>query len=397
MGGQHHHHSDMVERDDGVIDADFRYKEIKRATYVAIIINAILAVGKISFGLLGHSQALVADGVHSLADLASDIIVIVAAKEAAKEADEEHPYGHGRIETAVEVALGAILILVAIGIAYDAVSRIIHPDTLLHPGWLALFTAFVSIVCNEGLYQYTIRIAESIRSNMLKANAWHHRSDAISSVIAMIGIAGTLLGWSFLDAVAAIGVSLLISKVGWDIAWRSLRELIDTALEPHKVEEIRRLILQIDGVKAVHDLRTRSMGGYALVDVHILVINSKISVSEGHLISECVIRLLKKEIGEISDVTVHIDPEDDQRTKPSGHLPMRHELKLELESLFKSNPYYKLRKGMILHYLGGKVFVEIELPVSLIQSRESSKEIKQSFELKGDQKDYLGDIKVVFS
>lgn len=399
MGGHHHHHHHEVDNfdDDGSISNEERYKEIKRATVVAIAINTFLAISKIFIGFVGQSQALVADGVHSLADLVSDVIVIIAAKEASKEADEEHPYGHGRIETVVEVILGVFLIAVAVGIMIDASARIIEPDRLLNPTWLALLAAIISIVANESLFQYTIRIANKIKSNMLRANAWHHRTDAISSVIAVVGIAGAMMGWVFLDAIAAIGVSLLISKVGWDIAWRSLRELIDTALEPEKVDQIRDIILGIDGVKAVHSLRTRSMGGYALVDVHILVVNSRISVSEGHLISDRVIRALKKQVDEVSDVTVHIDPEDDDQVKPSGHLPLRRDVETKLESLFKSNPYFPQRKRIVLHYLDGEVHVELELPLSLLKEVESQDVISQSFNLSKEESDYFGEISIFYS
>ena len=379
MGGHHHHHHSVNDFEEEGVDSKQRYKDIKRVTFVAILVNIFLAIGKISLGFIGQSQALVADGVHSLADLVSDVIVIVAAKEASKEADEEHPYGHGRIETVVEVLLGAFLIIVAAGIMIDASSRIVDPERLLSPTWFALLAAILSILANESLFQYTIKIANKINSNMLRANAWHHRTDAISSIIALVGIAGSMMGWQILDAIAAIGVSLLISKVGWDISWRSLRELIDTALEPERVDKIRDVILAVDGVKAVHSLRTRSMGGYALVDVHILVVNSRISVSEGHLISDRVIRALKREIDEVSDVTVHIDPEDDETVRPSGHLPLRGDVEQKLESYFADNRFFAERKRMILHYLDGQIHIELELPLSVLKDGQDPDKISSSF------------------
>ncbi len=394
MGGHHSPHL-MPEAAEGESTNSRRYREVKKVTVVGVIVNSLLALSKIVLGLVGQSQALVADGVHSLADLVSDVIVLLAAREAAKEADEEHPYGHGRIETVVEVLLGALLIVVAAGIMFDAMSRILEPERLLHPTWYALAAALFSIVANEGLFQYTRHIAQQINSKLLLANAWHHRTDAISSVIALVGIAGTMLGWPILDSIAAIGVSLLISKVGWDIAWRSLRELIDTALDPEKVEEIKKLILAVDGVKAVHSLRTRSMGGYALVDVHILVDDSKISVSEGHQISERVIRQLLDCIEEVSDVTVHIDPEDDELVRPSSHLPLREEVEKKLEDLFKNNKYFAARRKVVLHYLNGKVFVDIELPVSLLK-QASAEDVKAAFALNDKDRDYIGGVEVMF-
>lgn len=395
MGSDHHSPVELLAGDGGT-QSNERYEKIRKATLVGLVTNAFLAVTKIILGFLGQSQALVADGVHSMADLVSDVIVLVAAKEASKEADEEHPYGHGRIETVVEVLLGGFLIAVAIGIMIDAMSRIVEPARLLSPTWFALVAAIISVLANEALFQYTIRVANKIKSNMLRANAWHHRTDAISSIIALVGIVGTMLGWAILDAIAAIGVSLLILKVGWDIAWRSLRELIDTALDPDKVEEIREVILSVDGVKAVHSLRTRSMGGYALVDVHILVKNSKMSVSEGHQISERVMRRLHKEVDEVSDVTVHIDPEDDEEDRPSSHLPLREEVLRKLDSLFAKNQFFKSRKSVILHYLAGKVIVDLELPLEILQDTKPE-DVQESFNVDQLDSGYIGKVKVYFS
>lgn len=353
---------------DNVSESEARYQEIKKVTIVGVVTNVFLAISKISLGFIGQSQALIADGVHSLADLVSDVIVVAAAKHGSREADDDHPYGHGRIETVVEVGLGIFLIVVALGILIDAATRIIEPEKLLSPTWFALVAAAISILANEALFQYTIKAAKRIKSQLLSANAWHHRTDAISSVVALIGIVGSMLGVAILDAVAAIGVSLLISKVGWDISWRSLRELIDTALDATKVDQIRRIILSVDGVKAVHSLRTRSVGANALVDAHILVVNSRISVSEGHQISERVMRNLIAEVDEISDVTVHIDPEDDEDNAPCGHLPLRDEVIAELSTFYKDNPYFAKNKNITLHYLDGKIFVELVLPIELLDN-----------------------------
>ncbi|MDH5259515.1 MAG: cation diffusion facilitator family transporter, partial [Gammaproteobacteria bacterium] len=178
-----------AEVDSEEIDTDYRYQQIKKVTIVGAVTNVILAFGKITLGYVGQSQVLVADGVHSLADLVSDLIVIVAAKHGSRKADADHPYGHGRIETVVEVLLGVFLVVVAAGIMIDAVSRLSGPEIITIPTWFALVAAFFSIAANEGLYHYTIHISKKVRSQLLKANAWHHRTDAVSSVIAVIGIA----------------------------------------------------------------------------------------------------------------------------------------------------------------------------------------------------------------
>jgi len=376
-------------------ESEERYQQIKKVTIIGLVTNIFLAFSKTLLGFIGQSQALIADGVHSMADLISDLIVLVAAKQASRQADEEHPYGHGRFETVAEVALGSFLVAVAAGILIDALSRIYEPQRLLSPTWFALVAAGISILANEGLFQYTIRIAKKLKSTLLTANAWHHRSDAISSIIALVGITGAMMGFPMLDAVAAIGVSLLIAKVGWDITWRSLRELVDTALAPEKVQEIKNVILSVNGVKAVHSLRTRSVGSNALVDVHILVVNSRISVSEGHQISERVMRQLISEVEDVTDVTVHIDPEDDELNAPCGHLPLRGEVEAALSKLFEDNKYYKQVSQIELHYLDGKVFVVLILPIALAVNERQITEIAKSFSHFADVS-YIAEISVKY-
>ncbi len=211
-----------------------RYKEIRRVTIVGALINALLSAIKLIFGYLAHSQALIADGLHSLSDLASDILLLFAAKHATRNADEEHPYGHGRIETVFGIVQGAILGAFALGIAYDAGQRLFNPERLMTPELVALIIAGVSVLAKELLYRYTIEAARRLRSNMLRGNAWDHRSDAISSIIVVIGVAGTLAGLPYLDALAAIGVALMIIKISGDLIWQSVRELIDTALDAER-------------------------------------------------------------------------------------------------------------------------------------------------------------------
>ncbi|MBT8117843.1 MAG: cation diffusion facilitator family transporter, partial [Gammaproteobacteria bacterium] len=271
---------------------DSRYEQVRTVTLVGAAVDLLLGVAKILIGMVAGSQALIADGVHSLSDLATDFLVLFAAKHAHREADEEHPYGHGRIETVATVVLGVALIIVAIGITIDAVRRLMSPDLLLDPGMAALLVALLSVAAKEIIYRYTARVAKRLRSKMLLANAWHSRTDAISSIVVVIGVGGAMAGYPYLDAVAAIAVALMIAKIGWDLLWESLRELIDTALEPEQVEEIRKSILKVDGVRDCHMLRTRVSGSHSLVDVHIIV-DPLLSVSEGHQIGERVrLRLL---------------------------------------------------------------------------------------------------------
>jgi cation diffusion facilitator family transporter len=340
-----------------------RYREIRKVTLIGSVIDLLLGVGKIVVGLLAGSHALIADGVHSLSDLATDFLVLFAAKHSHREADAEHPYGHGRIETLATVALGLALVVVAVGISIDGYQRMAR-DIVIQHGMVALLTALLSVLSKEWIYQYTVRIGRRLRSNMVIANAWHSRTDAISSVIVIVGVGGAMAGYSYLDGVAAIAVALMIAKIGWDLLWKSLQELIDTALEPEMVEEIRRAILAVDGVRACHMLRTRYSGSDSLVDVHILV-DPSLSVSEGHQIGERVRKELIEQVEHVSDVTVHIDPEDDEAASPNDQLPMREEIEARLRREWQQDGLDGDVERVVLHYLDGKVNVEVFLYAQL--------------------------------
>ncbi len=337
---------------------NLRYREIRKVTLIGSVVDLILGVVKIMIGLAAGSEALIADGVHSLSDLATDFLVLFAAKHAHREADEDHPYGHGRIETVATVALGVTLVIVAVGISIDAFSRMSSGERLLLHGSWALLIALISVVSKEIIYQYTARVARRLRSNMLHANAWHSRSDAISSIIVVIGVGGAMAGYTYLDEVAAIAVALMIAKIGWDLLWTSLQELIDKALEPELVEEIRRAILGVGGVRACHMLRTRTSGSDSLVDVHIQV-DPTLSVSEGHQIGERVRRQLISEVEHVADVTVHIDPEDDEQASPCDQLPLRDEVLRRLRQEWQGLDHEQWLDRVVLHYLDGRVHVDV--------------------------------------
>lgn len=358
-------HAYAMEKAAADVAAKDRYRAVLRVTLIGSVFDLILGIAKIIGGYIGSSTALIADGVHSLSDLLTDFIVIYAAKHSHREADEDHPYGHGRIETLATVALGLALFAVAIGITWDAIARLFHPEELWKPGVLALVLASISIFVKEGLYHYSMTIARKYRSNMLKANAWHSRTDAISSVIVVIGVAGSMAGLDYLDAIAAAGVALMIAKISWDLSWHSLRELIDTGLEPERVKAIRKSILAVDGVKTLHILRTRRMGADALVDVHIQV-EPELSVSEGHQISEFVRQRVIRDIDEVADVMVHIDPEDDELYSPNVKLPLRQALLDKLAEYWKNIPEAGQIEDITLHYLEGKIKVDLLLPLSVL-------------------------------
>lgn len=387
MSGSHH--------ETMFVQGEARYRDARRVTLVGAVVNIVLSVLKVLAGWLGSSHALIADGIHSLSDLATDVVVLVAAKHGAKDADEEHPYGHGRIETLATVALGIVLVLVAFGIGYDAVRRLFAPEQLLLPGILALSAAALSVLVKEALYHYTVVVARKLRSNLLRANAWHHRSDAVSSIVVVVGVIGSMAGLAYLDAVASVVVAVMVAKIGWDLGWQSAHELIDRGLEQEDVDKIRNKIMAVDGVRAMHDLRTRRMGGNAFVDVDVLV-DPSLTVSEGHRIGEEVLKRLYQEIDEVSDVTVHVDPEDDEIETPSRDVPLRAEMLNRLQSHWHGVPGADKIARVALHYLGGKVRVEALVPLSTMANLNRAQDFAQQMAATADKDEYVADVKVLF-
>lgn len=372
-----------------------RYREIRKVTLIGSLVDLVLGVVKIAFGYVTGSQALIADGVHSLSDLATDFLVLFAAKHAHREADEDHPYGHGRIETLATVALGVALLAVAVGISIDAFRRMLTEQNLLHHGTWALGIALLSVVSKEAIYHYTLRVARRLRSNMLHANAWHSRTDAISSIIVVIGVGGAMAGFSYLDAVAAIAVALMIAKIGWDLLWTSLQELIDRALEPEQVEDIRLRILDVDGVRDCHMLRTRMSGGDSLVDVHIQV-DPVLSVSEGHQIGESVRKQLISEIDHVADVTVHIDPENDELASPCDRLPLRDVILQRLEQSWQELDPASWLERVVLHYLDGRVHADVFVHAG-VQAPEARARLAAAIRARAEAALDMGVVNVYFN
>ncbi|MDH5766352.1 MAG: cation diffusion facilitator family transporter [Gammaproteobacteria bacterium] len=374
-----------------------RKNSMDKATWWGIIVNLVLAIGKLIIGFFGHSQALVADGLHSLSDLISDGLVLLATHHASADADEDHPYGHARYETLATIALGVLLIAVGIGISIDAVHRILNPEHLLIPSAFTLWIAGLSIASKEVLYQYTAYIARQVKSKLLHANAWHHRTDAISSIVVFFGIIGAINGIEMLDAIAAVIVALMIIKIGWELSHNSVQELVDTALEPDTVDAIKQHIMGVDGVLECHMLRTRRMGHNALVDVHILV-NSKLSVSEGHQISEAVEYSLISDFEDINDVTVHIDPEDDEHTPNScKHLPLRNEIINQLKESWVDIPETQYVKEFTLHYLDGMVSVEVKIPFTILTQIEDALKLQAKIQASTQSLDHIRHVNVCFT
>jgi cation diffusion facilitator family transporter len=331
----------------------------QRATWVSVVVNLILTVAQIIIGWLAHSQSLIAHGLHSFSDLLSDFLVIYASRQSAHPADPDHPYGHARIETAATLILGAALTLVGAGILWESGVRLQHAEVLPTVEISALWAAIATVVAKEALYHYLFAVGRRLRSELMIANALHTRADAASALIVVIGIGGALLGWEFLDPLAAVLMGFMILRMGAQLAWGAIKELIDTGLDEESVVLINQCLLATPGVIGVHDLRTRRMAHQALVDVHIQV-DAHISVSEGHYIAELARSRVLAAHPDVLDVLVHIDPEAEPVTDVAvlTALPGRDAVLAELDKLLSGLPP---PQRIVLHYLGSAIEVEIHV------------------------------------
>ena len=289
-------------------DAASKEKIVRRVTWVGLFVNLVLAAIKFAAGIFGKSQALVADAIHSLTDLTTDIAVLAGSHYWCRPPDENHPYGHRRLETLITVFIGLVLITAGIGIGWKAISTLQQKHNV-PPGWIAVAAAFASIVCKESLYRWTAISGRRIKSPALAANAWHHRTDAFSSLPVLLAVAGARVfpTWSFLDHVGAVVVSIFIFHASIKIIWPALSELIDVGAPLETQKNIGDIALRCNGVLQVHDIRTRFISTSVQVDLHI-VVEGSISVRDGHTIADDVRDRIIAEIPEVLDVIVHVDP-----------------------------------------------------------------------------------------
>ncbi len=295
-------------QDDPEQDTPERHQVAKRSTLVSVVVNLFLTAVQVVVGVLAGSQALVADGIHSLSDLIADFVVLLANQHSRKEADDDHHYGHHRYETAASFVLGGLLLAVGIGMLWSAVTRLSSPETIAEVKPVALYVALVALASKELLFRYMLAAAERVRSSMLVANAWHARSDAASSLVVAVGIVGNLLGYPLLDPVAALIVGFMVAHMGWEFAWDALNDLMDRSASEEHIAQIREVLLAAPGVLGVHDLRTRKMGDMIMVDVH-LEVDGDLSVREGHDIAVSARERVMKQLP-VLDVLAHLDPVD---------------------------------------------------------------------------------------
>ena len=277
-----------------------------RSTWVSVGVNIVLTIGQISAGILSRSQGLIADGIHSLSDLISDFVVLFASHHSKKDADEDHPYGHQRFETAASLALGAILLVVGVGMIWSAITKLQAPETVAQVHISALWVVGSALIAKELLFRYMLAVAKRVKSSMLVANAWHARSDAASSLVVGIGIIGNLAGYPILDPIAALIVGFMVARMGWSFGWDAMHDLMDRAVDEQEVEAIRRTLIETPGVGNVHDVRTRKMGDMIVVDAHIEV-DALITVEAGHDIAvEARQRVLRRH--RVLNLMTHVDP-----------------------------------------------------------------------------------------
>jgi cation diffusion facilitator family transporter len=336
---------------------DHEQRQALRSTWVSVWINVLLASAQIVIGYIARSQALMADGVHSLSDLVADGVVLFAARHSHADADEEHPYGHARFETAASLAIGVILLLTGLGMVWSAGMKLHGGSALdaVHP--VALAIALTTLAAKEILFRYMRRVGERLKSSMLIANAWHARADAASSLVVSVGIGANLLGYHSMDAVAAILVGFMIARAGWSFSVEAFHSLTDHALDPEEIKRIRNTTMLVNGVIGIHELRTRRMGDWAVIDMHVEV-DSHLTVSEGHYIAERISEVVRA-THRVAECTVHIDPVHARRTGRVLELPSRPEVLAVLQPLLPG------AADLRLHYLDTGLEVEAELAAAV--------------------------------
>ena len=277
-----------------------------RSTWVSVGVNLALTFVQIAAGLITKSQGLVADGVHSLSDLVADFVVLIANHHSQKDADEDHPYGHHRYETAASLVLGLLLLVVGVGMLWSAIVKLETPEAIPHVHPTAVWVALGALAAKELLFRYMLEVAKRVKSSLLVANAWHARSDAASSLVVGVGIAGNLLGFQMLDPIAAALVGFMITKLGWSFAWDAFHDLMDRSIDEQEVTTIRATLWETPGVLGVHDVRTRKMGDMVVVDAHIEV-DATLTVKEGHDIAlEARHRVMQRH--RVLSLMTHVDP-----------------------------------------------------------------------------------------
>ena len=331
----------------------------KSITILGFISNLLLAIGKGFVGYIAQSSALIADAGHSLSDLFSDLITYWSLHFSQQPRDENHPYGHGRFETVGSFIIALMLIATGIGVVWHTFQRVESP---VIPGELALWAAGISIVIKELLYQLTHRIGKKQNSRILIANAWHHRSDAVSSIAALIGITGATLGFPMLDPIAGFLVAGLIIKSGVDIGYSSIRELTDEVAEQEVIEKILQTLEGIEGVEHFHQVRARRMGPHLLVDLH-LEVDCMMTVSAAHQVAERVRWHILETMPSVNEVMIHVDAEQDNEEGEIILMRPQTEIEMDIQQALKAIPEITGISHIYCHFLKQKLSVQVDILV----------------------------------
>jgi cation diffusion facilitator family transporter len=362
-------------------EARVRVRALSRVTVLGAVANALLVGIKGAVGVAGGSSVLVADAVHSLSDLVTDVVALFSLRVAAKPPDEDHPYGHGRFETVGMAVLAVVLLAAAAGIAWEALRRFGMP---VEPAAITLWAAALSIAVKEGLFQVTLRVGRRYDSPLVVTNAWHHRSDALSSVAAFAGIAGARMGFPILDPAAAVVVSALIVKMAVSLLLDALHEVTDTALQRDMLRDLGADVRRLPGVVNLHELRARRMGARVLVDLHVEVDGST-TVSDGHQVAERVRQFVFREQAGVSEVLVHVDPEPDEHMGPGDHLGRpRQEIEAEVRRIAKRVAGVGAVTHVLIHFLDRRVALQVDIEVDpelrVYEAAEVARALRQRLE-----------------
>ena len=348
-----------------MLAADLTEKHALRVTWLGLFANLILAIAKGFIGTIAHSSALIADASHSVSDLLSDSITLWAVHMAGVPKDRNHPYGHGKFETVGTFIVAIFLLLTGVGVAWHVLNKIDTPEV---PGTAALWMAAIAICFKEALFHVTRMVGRRSGSRVLLANAWHHRSDAISSVAALVGIGGAQWGIPLMDPIAGVLVAGLIIKTGIDIGYESIRELTDESVEEEVISELGHILAEIDGVDHFHEMRARRMGPQLLVDLHIEV-DSMMSISAAHQVAERVRLRILDELPAVNEVLVHVDAEDDfveskggiEETKDIVLMRPQTEIESDVKKILTEIPEIQGITHIYCHYLNQELTVQVNI------------------------------------
>lgn len=376
------------------MDLNKARKDATRVTLVGMWLDILLGIAKIVGGIMTQSYALITDGIHSFTDVITDIFVLIVARVSHAEPDAEHPYGHGRFETLGTIGMGVVFFTTAGIILFDSIQRLRVTQDLPLPALWGLGIALISVAAKEWIYHYTMRVAKRLNSSLLRANAWHSRSDAISSLAVFIGIAGAQQGYVWMDTVAAIFVALIIAKIGWNLCVDSLKELVDTAIPDNRRRQIEQCLLEIDGIKGITSLRSRLSGGKIMLEAQLLV-NPRISVSEGHQLGEIAHKAVIGRFSDVGDIIVHIDPqaadhgEGSERTNTK--LPERSELIHSIKQQWHSLVEDEQIANIDLHYF--EHGIEIDL---ILQGEHISADIAEQLRGNLSTLEYIVELRIFY-